>query len=505
MLTLSMIVKDEEKYLRECLESVKDVVDEIILVDTGSTDNTIEIAEKYGAKVFHFDWINDFSAARNFALKNSRGDWIFYLDADERLESNSINELKKISQSNSNCAYLCTVKSFDRIEGRDNSMRYVRLFPNDNKIEFRGKVHEQITYSLIENNYKIFQSAISIIHVGYNISKIGKKKKAERNLVLLLEEYSKSKTAYLAYQLGNSYNILEEYDAAEKYFLIAANSSSFIKNLRADCYCSLALIHHKSYNLQLAEKYLFESIRLNENQPFAFLLGAKIFLLGNKLNKAEEYCRKAFELSKKSSQLVLQSEVLSRVDLEEIAYFGISLALLNKNIQTIQFYMGYLIESFKKEFPNDFSLRVTVLQKLFDGTDMNELEKECFEEMINDHNLNLFTSLIQRNTDINYKYNLFLKLHNRFADNADIIKMLATSLDEIGKHSEAIDLLEAHKKENDPGMMLYLLSFYVKEGNERKIKDTFSTLSNSKTILPEMKQKLELIKSKLPAGLFHTS
>ena len=92
-ITLSMIVKNEERYLRECLESVKDIVSEIVIVDTGSTDSTIKIAKDYGAKLYSFGWINDFSAARNFALSKSTGDWILYLDADERLSENSKNEL----------------------------------------------------------------------------------------------------------------------------------------------------------------------------------------------------------------------------------------------------------------------------------------------------------------------------------------------------------------------------------------------------------------------------
>ena len=76
MISLSMIVKNEEKYLRDCLESVKGVVDEIILVDTGSTDSTVRIAQEYGAKIFNFEWINDFSAARNYSLDQCSGDWI---------------------------------------------------------------------------------------------------------------------------------------------------------------------------------------------------------------------------------------------------------------------------------------------------------------------------------------------------------------------------------------------------------------------------------------------
>ncbi len=78
-LTLSMIVKNEEKHLRECLESVTEVVDEIVIVDTGSTDKTLEIAKEFNAKIFHFNWINDFSAARNFALSKSTGEWILIL------------------------------------------------------------------------------------------------------------------------------------------------------------------------------------------------------------------------------------------------------------------------------------------------------------------------------------------------------------------------------------------------------------------------------------------
>ena len=95
-LTLSMIVKNEEKYLEGCLESVKNVADEIVIVDTGSEDSTLDIAERYGAKIYHFEWIDDFSAARNFALSKSTGDWILYLDADERLSKDSVEEVKSI-------------------------------------------------------------------------------------------------------------------------------------------------------------------------------------------------------------------------------------------------------------------------------------------------------------------------------------------------------------------------------------------------------------------------
>src|SRR5436190_22371274 len=93
-LSLCMIVKNESKHLANCLESVDGVVDEIIIVDTGSTDNTIEIAEKYGAKVFHYKWHDDFGAARNEALKYASGDWVLVLDADEVLSDESKDKIR---------------------------------------------------------------------------------------------------------------------------------------------------------------------------------------------------------------------------------------------------------------------------------------------------------------------------------------------------------------------------------------------------------------------------
>ena len=94
-ITLCMIVQDEEKNLENCINSVKSQIDEIIVIDTGSKDNTVQIAKKLGAKVFNFVWDNNFSAARNFALQQAKGDWILNLDADHIFRSKSQNILKE--------------------------------------------------------------------------------------------------------------------------------------------------------------------------------------------------------------------------------------------------------------------------------------------------------------------------------------------------------------------------------------------------------------------------
>jgi glycosyltransferase involved in cell wall biosynthesis len=91
-LSLCMIVKNEQASLPQALTSVKDIVDEMVVLDTGSTDQTVEIARKFSAKVYHFEWCNDFSAARNEALKYVQGKWVLVLDADEVLTAEIVSQ-----------------------------------------------------------------------------------------------------------------------------------------------------------------------------------------------------------------------------------------------------------------------------------------------------------------------------------------------------------------------------------------------------------------------------
>ena len=95
-LSVCMIVKDEEETLPICLKSIKDIADEIIVVDTGSKDKTVEVAKSFGAKVYFFKWINDFSAARNESLKYATSDWLLVLDADEYLLPELKEEIARV-------------------------------------------------------------------------------------------------------------------------------------------------------------------------------------------------------------------------------------------------------------------------------------------------------------------------------------------------------------------------------------------------------------------------
>ncbi|MDP3683757.1 MAG: glycosyltransferase family 2 protein, partial [Ignavibacteria bacterium] len=256
MLTLSMIVRNEEKHLARCLESVKDVVDEIVLVDTGSTDDTLEIAKKYSAKIFSFEWINDFSAARNFALEKSTGDWILYLDADECLSQKSIGELKRITQYPQRQAYKCKINNVDEINSRPSIMTYTRLFPNDNRIRFSGKIHEQIETALLENKFAVKNSSLEIDHYGYNLTKEDLGKKAKRNLSILQQQYSEGKSSYYAFHLGQTYAMLDEKEKAEKYFALAIHDAKLEKEYTSLAYRYLAINNAERQNYSSAKEFI---------------------------------------------------------------------------------------------------------------------------------------------------------------------------------------------------------------------------------------------------------
>lgn len=494
-----MIVKNEEKYLRDCFVSVKDVVDEIILVDTGSTDNTIKIAEEFGAKIFSFAWINDFSAARNFALGKSTGDWILYLDADERLDQHSIAELKKYLDSNSSLACYCTVKSYDSEGSRDNSLRYPRFFANSPEIKFTGKVHEQIEPSLLQNKYQLVNSNILIHHFGYNISKEEKNKKAKRNLELLLEEYGLNKSAYTAFQIAQSYNVLDENENAYKYFKLSGENIQLDRVLRAQCFSAISLIAHNDQKIVDAERYIQFSLKLDDRQPFSQLLSSKIALRRGDHLTAEVRCRAAYQLNQNFLSGREHSKLAVILDPEEIIFFGLTLALQNKNSTNVSFYQKELSAYYNREECEHGILKLTVIQKLFSNAAFNPNEEKMFIEMANKHTLNLFLFAILSNPNKQQIFRLAKDLQGKFPDALEVKKIIARLHDEFGNLDEAIHLLEVvvEKDQFDPAILFYLISFYLKKGANDKIKPLVSKLERNYAHIPEVMERVRKLRRKL--------
>lgn len=191
-LSVCLVVKNEARYLAGCLESIKNAADEIIVVDTGSTDHTVDIARRYTDKVFFFEWCDDFSKARNFSLDQATGNWILILDGDEELAPDSIQTLKKkMAQKDAEGYMIKVVNYYDagpEILTSDDIV--FRLFRNKRTYRYTGIIHEQICDNIraINPNANIeISEDITLIHYGYMISEITGKNKVERNMRLLEE------------------------------------------------------------------------------------------------------------------------------------------------------------------------------------------------------------------------------------------------------------------------------------------------------------------------------
>ncbi len=184
-LSVCLIVKNEEKLLANCLRSVEAVADEVVVVDTGSTDGTVAIAEAFGAQVYHYTWHNDFAAARNFAKSKAAGDWILQIDADEELlpeDQFKVREL--IHQGRCDGAFVALLcrSSSNFGENRPSLHYLVRLFRNLDHFRYINPVHEVLQYS-----GEVIPVDIRLVHHGYNLDEKQLREKRARNARILYE------------------------------------------------------------------------------------------------------------------------------------------------------------------------------------------------------------------------------------------------------------------------------------------------------------------------------
>ncbi len=172
-----MIARDEEKLLPDCLASVRDEVDEIILVDTGSRDSTAELARSLGARVFSFRWRQDFAAARNASLDRAGGDWILVLDCDERLDPASRGLLRQAAASGRHDGYLVHLVNLSA--GAEKWLA-LRLFRNQPGVRYQGRIHEQLHFT-----GSAAPCDAAIHHLGYQPGVIAERDKRARNRELV--------------------------------------------------------------------------------------------------------------------------------------------------------------------------------------------------------------------------------------------------------------------------------------------------------------------------------
>jgi glycosyltransferase involved in cell wall biosynthesis len=208
-ISLVMIVKDEEEMLPRCLDAVHDAVDEMIIVDTGSTDRTVEIAESFGATVLHHEWTGDFAEARNISLEAATGDWFLYLDADEVLVREDASRLRELGGHVWREAFFLTETNFtgDMEDGTAVNHNTLRLFRNRPEYRFEGRIHEQIAQCLPGGlPERIEQPSVRIEHYGYLGAVRDAKEKSRRNIELLERQQADGEMSpFLCFNLGSEY------------------------------------------------------------------------------------------------------------------------------------------------------------------------------------------------------------------------------------------------------------------------------------------------------------
>ncbi|MEY2535849.1 MAG: hypothetical protein QOF29_3759, partial [bacterium] len=218
-LSLCMIVRDEEEMLPRCLAAVREAVDEIVIVDTGSADRTVEIARSFGARVIEREWTGSFADARNVSLDAATGDWILYLDADEVLVAGDAERLRAVTGRTWREAFHLVETNFTGELGHGTAVTHnaLRVFRNRPEYRFEGRIHEQITGRLPGDLPERFEGTdVRVEHYGYLGVVRDQKDKSRRNIELLERQRDEDaeEPAFLAFNLGSEYAAIEENDSA---------------------------------------------------------------------------------------------------------------------------------------------------------------------------------------------------------------------------------------------------------------------------------------------------
>ena len=238
-ISVAMMVKNEEAFLDDALTSAKAWADEIVVVDTGSTDKTVEIAKSHGAKVSYFEWCNDFSAARNETLRCATGQWIVILDADERLQGPDPAGLRTYLQNLStgypfNVVTLKVVNTTTKGEVLS-ELDGIRIIPGDRRLGYKNRVHHVFgsldpKFSQIDRHHF---DGLQIMHLGYDPEVYEARKKGERSLPLIEMMVAENPNDPLyKYYLGRELHSLKRFSEAAGHLKDAHNQLG--KNENAD-------------------------------------------------------------------------------------------------------------------------------------------------------------------------------------------------------------------------------------------------------------------------------
>jgi glycosyltransferase involved in cell wall biosynthesis/tetratricopeptide (TPR) repeat protein len=240
-ISLCMIARDEERVIGDCLTSIKPWVDEIIFVDTGSSDKTVEIAGSFGAQIHHFPWCDDFSAARNESISHATGDWILWMDADDTIPEDCGKKLHELAllADRDTFGFMIQVQ-IPAAPGETGFtiVDHVKLFRNLPGLRFEGRIHEQILEAIHREGGVIERSDLYVVHSGYDYSPEGQKKKRARDLTILEKDLAdRPDHPFVLFNIGMTAFHTKDFDKAipvlEKCIRICKPTESIVRKLYA--------------------------------------------------------------------------------------------------------------------------------------------------------------------------------------------------------------------------------------------------------------------------------
>ena len=213
------MTKNEEAFLPACLESVRGLADEIIVVDTDSSDRTVEIARQFGAKIHAYRWNDDFAEARNESLRHATKDWLLVLDADHTVDPSGHDEIRRIVQRDEFAGYMLRQFNYTDEHGTESVLEHLnlRLFPNHPAVGYAGRIHEQVICRNADLSFKVHACGAILHHHGLRPQVFKQRGKAERDRRVLLEMAREDpENAFHAHNLGMTHAALGEYAEAER-------------------------------------------------------------------------------------------------------------------------------------------------------------------------------------------------------------------------------------------------------------------------------------------------
>ncbi len=321
-----VIIKNEEKNLPQYIEGVKDIADEIIIADTGSTDNSLKILEELKAKyklnltIYYFEWINDFAAAKNFALSKAKGDWVIFLDADEYFDEEYRKKirpfLKYVGDDKSVLGVSTPLLNVDIYNNNEPISRssQIRIFRNQEDLKFTGEIHEHLWYQ--GNSPIIFLNMdFLIIHTGYAPKLIKEKQKRNNEIILANKELASEDYpnyyAYLAVALAAEGKISEaEKNMKRAIELMKKRDEFFLIN----CYeLYLEIKQSQNASREEIEQIIEDGIKATKSHP-DMLAQKLLFITDGENPNLEEAKNIAKEIIIKSKDEKLRSKYLNKTD-----------------------------------------------------------------------------------------------------------------------------------------------------------------------------------------------